>query len=54
MNDIHVTEDKSYTLHEVVDAVKQTLDAVGSSLNTVNFAIRPRMFIGYCMTCSSM
>ena len=29
MNDIHVTEDKSYTLHEVVDAVKQTLDAVG-------------------------
>ena len=29
VNDIHVTEDKSYALHEVVEAVKQTLDAVG-------------------------
>ena len=28
MNDIHVSEDKSYTLSEVVDAVKQTLDGV--------------------------
>ncbi len=28
MNDIHVSEDKSYTLSEVIDAVKQTLDAV--------------------------
>ena len=28
MDDIHVSEDKSYTLGEVIDAVKQTLDAV--------------------------
>ena len=28
MKDIHVPEDKSYTLNEVVDAVKQTLDGV--------------------------
>jgi hypothetical protein len=28
MKDIHVSEDKSYTLNEVIDAVKQTLDAV--------------------------
>ena len=28
MDDIHVSDDKSYTLSEVVDAVKQTLDAV--------------------------
>ncbi len=28
MNDIHVSEDKSYTLSEVIDAVKQTLDGV--------------------------
>ena len=28
MDDIHVSEDKSYTLSEVIDAVKQTLDAV--------------------------
>ena len=28
MNDIHVPGDKSYTLSEVIDAVKQTLDNV--------------------------
>lgn len=28
MNDIHVPEDKSYTLSEVIDAVKLTLDGV--------------------------
>lgn len=28
MNDIHVSEDKSYTLSEVIDAVKLTLDGV--------------------------
>ena len=28
MDDIHVPADKSYTLSEVVDAVKQTLDGV--------------------------
>lgn len=28
MSDIHVPENKSYTLSEVIDAVKQTLDAV--------------------------
>ena len=28
MNDIHVSEDKSYTLSKVIDAVKQTLDGV--------------------------
>lgn len=28
MDDIHVSDAKSYTLSEVVDAVKQTLDAV--------------------------
>ena len=28
MKDIHVSEDKSYALSEVIDAVKQTLDAV--------------------------
>ena len=29
-NDIHVPEGKAYTLNEVVDAVKQTLDGVGA------------------------
>ena len=29
MKDIHIAEDKSYTLREVVDAVKQTLDGIG-------------------------
>lgn len=28
MNDIHVSEDKAYTLSEVIDAVKLTLDGV--------------------------
>lgn len=28
-NDIHVPEDKTYTISEVIDAVKQTLDGVG-------------------------
>ena len=28
MDDIRIPEDKSYTLNEVIDAVKQTLDAV--------------------------
>lgn len=39
MDDIHVSEDKSYTLSEVVDAVKQTLDAVSehSSQNQLRY-----------------
>ena len=28
MDNIHIPEDRSYTLSEVIDAVKQTLDAV--------------------------
>ena len=28
MDNIHIPEDKSYTLSEVIDAVKQTLDSV--------------------------
>jgi hypothetical protein len=28
MNDIHITEEKAYTLSEVIDLVKQTLDRV--------------------------
>ena len=28
MNDIQIAEDKAYTLHEVIDFVKQTLDRV--------------------------
>ena len=28
MNNVHIPEDKFYTLSEVIDAVKQTLDAV--------------------------
>ena len=39
MDDIHVSEDKVYTLSEVVDAVKQTLDAVSehSSQNQLRY-----------------
>ena len=40
MNDIVLVEDKTYTLAEVVDAVKQTLDAVSkeSEQNTLRYS----------------
>ena len=41
MNDIVLVEDKTYTLAEVVDAVKQTLDAVSkeSEQNTLRYSV---------------
>ncbi len=36
MDDVHVSEEKFYTLREVVDAVKKTLDAVSEQSNKHN------------------
>ena len=36
MNDVHVKEDKFYTLSEVINAVKQTLDLVSQKSNKHN------------------
>ncbi len=36
MNDVHVKDDKFYSLSEVIDAVKQTLDLVSKQSNKHN------------------
>lgn len=36
MDDVHVSEEKFYTLREVVEAVKKTLDAVGEQCDKHN------------------
>ena len=55
MDDIHVSEDKSYTLSEVIDAVKQTLDAVSEqSGHRTNSGIPPPISTGSSTTCSDM